>query len=662
MWKLQQIVEPTIWFRTWLLGLPRYWKRIILGAIDFVLLFFAIWLSVSLRYAEPFIPPTLSLGLMLLAAPVITVATFAWFGFYRQVTRYISHDSTGKIAVCVGLSVLIWALAVVISGETGLPRSVVILYALFAGTFVYLARQIAARVLRSAGIPIPRPAVERQLPSIIIYGAGQTGVQLAEALQQHREARIVGFIDSTQSLWGQYLGKLKIYRPEKLAKLIQRANVTDVVIAMPEAKRNERQSIVRWLQDFPINVKIIPAIEDLATGRVTVNDLRSVDVEDLLGRDTVPPINELLASNIAGKSVMITGAGGSIGSELTRQILRQKPRRLVLFERSETALYEIDQEINELAEKLPASEQPEIVTVLGSILDEPYLLGILRRNQINTVYHAAAYKHVPIIEENPMAGLRNNIFGTQALANAVLKANVELMVLISTDKAVRPTNIMGATKRLAELVLQAHAQDPKCKTIFTMVRFGNVLDSSGSVVRRFRSQIRAGGPVTVTHPEIIRYFMSIREAAELVVQAGSMATGGEVFVLDMGEPVKIADLARSMVRLMGRDVKDEFNPDGEIEIVYSGLRPGEKLYEELLIGDNTSGTAHPRIMRTNEPSLPQATVNEQLSLLRAAAARNDAHGIRMIICKLVEGYVPREATFEEERWSADEIPNTRTLH
>ena len=398
----------------------------------------------------------------------------------------------------------------------------------------------------------------------------------------------------------------KIYRPEKLATLIEREGVSEVILAMAESQRRERRVIVNWLQSFPVRVKLLPAIEDFAAGRVTVNDLRAVDVEDLLGRDPVPPDPTLLSVNIADKSVMVTGAGGTIGSELSRQIARLRPARLVLVDHSEAALYEIESEINEIIAQRPEAEKPELVAILGSVLDQRHMRKVLKRQRVATIYHAAAYKHVPIVEDNPNEGLRNNTFGTRALAAVARATGVERVVLISTDKAVRPTNIMGASKRLAELVLQSEASDPTCETVFTMVRFGNVLDSSGSVVRKFRRQIEAGGPVTVTDPQVIRYFMSIPEAAELVLQAGAMANGGEVFVLEMGEPVRIADLAKSMIRLMGRDVRDEFNPNGDIEIQFVGLRPGEKLFEELQLNAQISPTKHPRIMRNNEPFVTTA--------------------------------------------------------
>lgn len=646
---------------SWLVGMPRFYKRVILVFADFTILTFAIWLAMSFRLTEFYVPPGLPIFLILLAAPIIGVTTFAWFGLYRLVTRYIGNRGTTAIAVCVGLSVLIWALAIVLSGAEGVPRSVVILYGILAAGMIYATRQFAALFLRGAGIPIPVPKQER--PAVVIYGAGRTGVQLLEALKQTGEARPVGFLDEARNLWGQYVSGQKIYPPEKLARLIERERVQEVILAMPEAQRRERKTILNWLQSYPVRVKLLPAIEDFAAGRVSVSDLRAVDVEDLLGRDPVPPDVSLLTVNIAGKSVMVTGAGGSIGSELARQVLRQKPAQLVLFEQSEAALYEIESELREnLAGLQSEARSIEVHAVLGSVLDERRVFDILRRHRVETIYHAAAYKHVPIVEDNPIMGLRNNTFGTKSMAAMAKRAGVERMVLISTDKAVRPTNIMGASKRLAELVLQAEAAEQGSPTVFTMVRFGNVLDSSGSVVKKFRRQIEAGGPVTVTHPNIIRYFMSIPEAAELVLQAGAMAEGGEVFNLEMGEPVRIADLARSMVRLMGRDIRDENNPDGDVEIKFVGLRPGEKLFEELQLGDETNETQHPRIMRQDEPLIERQELDKELMALQTAMETRDLQEVRRVLCKLVEGYQPRDETFAKSTAELDWPEGAPTIH
>jgi len=418
-----------------------------------------------------------------------------------------------------------------------------------------------------------------------------------------------------------------------------------VLLAMPSALRSERRAAIKALEPFPVVVKTLPALEEIASGRVEVSDLRPIDVEDLLGRDPVAPELELLTGHVKDKVVMITGAGGSIGSELTRQLLELGPKALVLFELSEVALYEIDMEMEELKWRrskqrdAPPLADTKIIPVLGSVLDRKLVARIISTLGVEVIYHAAAYKHVPLVEVNPFAGLQNNTFGTLTLAEVAKEAGVKRFVLVSSDKAVRPTNVMGASKRLAELILQALAA-PRGATVFTMVRFGNVLDSSGSVVKRFRNQIQAGGPLTVTHPEIIRYFMSIPEAAQLVIQAGAMASGGEVFVLDMGTPVKIDDLARTMIRLSGLEVRDANNPEGDIDIEYIGLRRGEKLYEELLIGENTTGTSHPRIFKNSEPVLAYAELVAALERLDDAIQRQDEAVLQEMLRTIVEGYKP----------------------
>ncbi len=633
--------------RPWLIGLPRVYKRVLLVLSDMGLIALALWLSLSLRYNQFFVPPDWSMALLLATAPVITVGVFGWGGLYRIVTRYIGHRGTYRIITLTAVSVLMWALLILLTGIQGVPRTVVLFYGVIAGGLILASRHVAAWALRSAGVRIPDlPDGERR--NVLIYGAGPAGVQLLDALRRRGEARVAGFLDDTPSLKGQYIGGQKVYQTDKLAKLIERENVKEVLLAIPDAPRRERRAVLKRLEQHPVRIKTLPAIEDIAVGRVSVSDLRPVDVGDLLGRDAVPPRADLLSRNIRGKSVMVTGAGGSIGSELVRQIVKQGPARLVLFELSEVALYQIEMEVRDLVKDLPeGTARPQIAAVLGSVLDTAAVRDAISRHGVATIYHAAAYKHVPIVELNPVAGLANNSFGTAMIAAAAEDLGVERFVLISTDKAVRPTNVMGASKRLAELVLQAKAKDAatvKDKnggqpgTVFTMVRFGNVLDSSGSVVKLFRKQIELGGPVTVTHPDVIRYFMSIPEAAELVLQAGAMATGGEVFVLDMGEQVKIDELARSMIRLMGLEVRDAENPDGDIAITYIGLRPGEKLYEELLIGENATGTEHPRILRIDDPALSSADLTAELQTLRAAMDRNDADAIHAVLRRTVEGY------------------------
>jgi FlaA1/EpsC-like NDP-sugar epimerase len=636
-----------------LVSLGRYPKRAILAISDLFGLGLALWLAMSLRLGELYVPPSWGLFLILCTAPVIGLATLIQFGLYRVVTRYMGGRGGLLILVAVVVSAVLWAFVVLLSGvqagEVGfsgvqvVPRSVFILYPILGTAFVWGTRRAAGRLLQSGGIELPM-RVREKAKSVLIYGANAAGVQLLEALRRTSTYIPVGFVDPSPTLWGQRVADLKVYRPERMAGIVERHDVREVLLAMPKAQRHERQAALKRLETLTVGVRTLPAMEDLAEGRVTVSDLRPVEAEDLLGRDPVPPNAALLTRNIEGKCVLVTGAGGSIGSELVRQILRQGPRRLVLLDASEEHLYEIEAEVQELLRTrrtaTAAGTAADIVSVLGSILDAALVRQTIAKHGVETIYHAAAYKHVPIVEHNAVAGLRNNIFGTAILAEAAEGGGVERFVLISTDKAVRPTSIMGASKRLAELVLQARAANGSGATVFTMVRFGNVLDSSGSVVRRFRGQIEAGGPVTVTHRDVIRYFMSIPEAAALVIQAGAMATGGEVFVLDMGEPVKIDDLARSMIRLMGLEVRDPEHVDGDVAIEYIGLRHGEKLHEELLLGENVRRTEHPRILKSEEPHLPATELAEQLDALRAGMEVDDVQAIHAVLTRTVEGYRP----------------------
>jgi FlaA1/EpsC-like NDP-sugar epimerase len=628
-----------------LIGLGRYPKRAILVVADLLLLGLALWLALSLRLGELFVAPSWEFALIFCAAPVIGVATFFQLGLYRLVTRYIGASGAGLIVVAVVLSALFWALLVLLSGITGVPRSVVILYPVIGAALVWGTRRAAGWLLAQAGIALP--AARESAKSVLIYGAGTAGVQLLEALRHGSNYVPIGFIDTSATLWGQYVGGIKVYRPERMAALIENNDIREVLLALPKARRRERQQALRQLETLSVAVRTLPALEDLASGSVTVSDLRPVGAEDLLGRDPVPPDAALLRRTILERSVMVTGAGGSIGAELVRQILRYGPPRvLVLLEASEAQLHLIQSEIEETLfgrrAAPPARERsvPRVAAVLGSVEDGELLRRTIDGNGVQAIFHAAAHKHVPIVEHNPVAGLRNNTFGTATLAEAAERCGVERFVLISTDKAVRPTSIMGASKRLAEMILQARAAARPRGTVFTMVRFGNVLDSSGSVVRTFRRQIEAGGPVTVTHPDAIRYFMSIPEAAALVVQAGAMASGGEVFVLDMGEPVRIDDLARSMIRLMGLEVRDARHADGDIAIDYIGLRPGEKMHEELLLGENITPTEHPRILKSHEPCLPAGELTLLLKELAAAMDANDTPAIRAVLARAVEGYGP----------------------
>jgi len=649
----------------WLIERPRWFKRIFLIANDMALLTIALWAAYSLRLSQFYVPESFGMILLMAAAPIIGVITFHMRGLYKLVTRYIGPEGTTRIYVAVIIAVLAWALLVLLSGIKGHPRSVVVIYGLIAAGLIRLSRQWAAALLLKAA-PQHKPVSFDERKNVIIYGAGTMGIQLLRALNETGQFNMVAFIDNSPSLAGQVVHGVKVLRPGKIGKVITTENVKEVLLAMPSALRSERRAAIKALEPFPVVVKTLPALEEIASGRVEVSDLRPIEVEDLLGRDPVAPELELLTGHVKDKVVMITGAGGSIGSELTRQLLELGPKSLILFELSEVALYEIEMEIEEL--KWRRAKEPEappladtkIIPVLGSVQDRKLVARTISNHDVEVIYHAAAYKHVPLVEVNPFTGLQNNTFGTLTLAEVAKEARVERFVLVSSDKAVRPTNVMGASKRLAELILQALAE-PHGTTVFTMVRFGNVLDSSGSVVKRFRNQIQAGGPVTVTHPEIIRYFMSIPEAAQLVIQAGAMASGGEVFVLDMGTPVKIDDLARTMVRLSGLEVRDDNNPDGDIAIEYIGLRRGEKLYEELLIGENTTGTSHPRIFKNSEPVLAYTELVAALERLDDAIQRHDEADLQEMLRATVEGYKPgstgHPASVKDE-WQ----PVSRMLH
>jgi FlaA1/EpsC-like NDP-sugar epimerase len=631
-----------------ILEMSRYYKRALLIAIDLTLLSITIWVALSLRFGVLYVPPTAANLALVVAAPLIAIGMLWRFQVYRVVTRFVGYRVVSQIALSLGIATLVWSLIVFMAGQYGIPRSVIIPYWLCTTLLLVGTRYAIKLVIESVELPTGAhyPALRDPPKPTLIYGADRMGLELLQNVRRARDREIVGFVDSSPTLWRQYVAGVKVYAPNRMERVIERAGVREVLVALPGNQKRERREVLRVLGRLPVTVKVLPAYEDLTSGHVDVNSLRDVDVNDLLGRDPVRPRPELLARSTTGKSVLVTGAGGSIGSELVRQVVRQSPRLIVLLDISEPALYRIEMEISALLEKLPEDVgKPRLRSVLGSVTDPTLVMDTLIENKIETIYHAAAYKHVPIVERNPASGIENNVLGTQIMAECASKLGVERFVLISTDKAVRPTNIMGASKRLAELVLQAEAAEQP-KTVFTAVRFGNVLDSSGSVIPRFKEQIRTGGPLTVTHPDITRYFMSIPEAAELVVQAGAMATGGEVFVLQMGNPVRIADLARLLIRLSNLEVRDETNPDGDIGIVYTGLRPGEKLYEELLIGARTETTEHPRIFKSDEPFLTSAELKREIADLRLATGARDATAIKAVLSRTVEGYMPAAAVPE----------------
>lgn len=608
-------------------------KRIIMVTADALLLPLAFWSSIVLRH-YPGVPKMLDFWWIFVLLPVVTIPIFAKLGLYRAVLRYMEDKVIYTILVGVILSTMAMSSIAYFTRVNGVSHASYVLYGLIAVLYVLGSRLIARSYIHSLSL---NKSDERE--RVAIYGAGSEGMQLMSSLQTSREYHVVALFDDKPDLHGSEFGGVKVYSSQNITEILQRLAFTQVFLAIPSVPRKHRQEIVHQFESARVKIKTIPSITELAQGEVSIAEVRDIAIEDLLGRDVVDSNPGLLTKCICGKVVMVTGAGGSIGSELCRQVLQHAPRRLVLFELSEYALYQIDQELRVL---LQCSDKPvELVPILGSVTHRRRVLAVMKAFGVQTVYHAAAYKHVPLVELNLIEGVRNNVFGTWQTAMAARDAGVETFILISTDKAVRPTNVMGASKRMAELVLQGLAAQNH-GTTFCMVRFGNVLGSSGSVVPLFRKQIRHGGPVTVTHPEITRYFMTIPEAALLVIQAGSMAEGGEVFVLDMGEPIKIIDLAARMIHLSGLSILSSTNPDGDVAIEFTGLRPGEKLYEELLIGSNARGTEHPRIMRAMESALPWAELEKILARVDDACHGFDCEAVRALLLETVDGYTPSE--------------------
>jgi FlaA1/EpsC-like NDP-sugar epimerase len=621
------------------LALPRPAKRFVAVAVDLSLCVLTVWLAYYLRLGEfisfggssdwaqgAFWAVCASIGI---ALPIFIVS-----GLYRAIFRYSGWPALLAVARAVGIYGLLYASVFTAIGVAGVPRTVGIIQPILLLLFVGASRALARIWLGDQYQSILKYASR---PKVLIYGAGTTGRQLAAAMANSHEMQVAGFLDDDDRLHGHVLNGQPIYNPADLNNLATTLHISDVLLAMPSLSRHRRNEILSQVGSARVAVRTLPSVNDLAQGKVSISDLRELDIDDLLGREPVAPNHIRLAKNIVGKVVLVTGAGGSIGSELCRQILAVAPAKLLLIEQSEFALYAIHQE---LEEKL-AQRETVLVPLLASVQDDDRMREILSTWHPDTLYHAAAYKHVPLVEHNPAAGIKNNVLGTLRTAQAAIEADVADFVLISTDKAVRPTNVMGASKRLAEMALQAlAATSPGTK--FSMVRFGNVLGSSGSVVPKFRQQIRDGGPITLTHAEVTRYFMTIPEAAQLVIQAGAMAKGGDVFVLDMGQPVKIMDLARRMVELSGLTVKDEEHPEGDIEIAVTGLRPGEKLYEELLIGDNPKPTVHPRIMKAHEDFIAWAEFEAKLNALEMALNVNDVGVIRLMMQQLVAGYTPSD--------------------
>lgn len=625
-----------------LLGLSRPVKRLIALALDVALIGLTVWLSFYLRLGEWVSPLAIEWQPLsaFWASLLIAVPIFIVTGLYRNIFRFSGLPVLMALLRATGIYAFFYAILITVVGLVGVPRTIgliqpVLLFLTVAASRVFVAFWLGGGY---------RPKLKRtNLPRVLIYGAGTTGRQLAGALRQSNQMNVLGFLDDDSRLVGNTLNGHPIFPASALEELIQKFNITDVLLALPSVNRKRRNDIIAYVRSCKVHVRTLPSMTDLAKGKISVSDIRELDIEDLLGRDPVEPNSALLQKNITNKTILVTGAGGSIGSELCRQILIERPVKLVLFEQGEFNLYRLHQELLALNEKL--NLDVPLIPVLGSVRDEGRLREVFSKEKPQTIYHAAAYKHVPLVEENPVEGILNNVFGTLAAARVAAECGVQSFTLISTDKAVRPTNVMGASKRLAEMVLQALAGEVatklnSSKTIFSMVRFGNVLDSSGSVVPRFKQQISEGGPVTLTHPEVTRYFMTIPEAAQLVIQASAMATGGDVFLLDMGEPIKIIELARRIIELSGLTVSDDENPNGDIEIEIIGLRPGEKLYEELLIADNPQTTDNERIMKAHEDYLQWPVFCEKLGSLEKYCFLNDRQKIEAVLKELVSGYIP----------------------
>ncbi len=614
------------------LSLPRIYKQVLAGTADLFLLPLTFYLAVLLRYDTTTVQLFGMYKWMIIAAPLTSIPIFIRLGLYRAVIRFIDQKIVYVVVLGVTISVLAMAALATFTHSVSLSRGVFGIYWIGAILYVVASRFFARGYLLALN---DRSGAIR----VAIYGAGHSGMQLASALRSGSEYLPVALIDDKKELQGATIAGVRVWGPAALPHLVEEKHIKEILLAMPSLDKQEQKRILERLEPLKLKIKVTPPIASLVNGEVRLQDIRGIEIEDLLGREPAVPHTDLIASCITGKTVLVTGAGGSIGSELCRQIIQHQPRRLLLLEISEYSLYAIEQELIGIKQKLglPVSVLP----FLGSVLQGDKCEKIMRTFAVDTVYHAAAYKHVPLVEQNPIQGVRNNAFGTLVVAQAAISAGVGCFVLVSTDKAVRPTNVMGVTKRLAELVLQAFSKT-QSGTRFCMVRFGNVLGSSGSVVPLFRKQIMEGGPITLTHPEITRYFMTIPEAAQLVLQAGAMGEGGDVFVLDMGEPVKIMDLAVKMIHLSGLEVRGEGRGEKDsIEIVHVGLRPGEKLYEELLIGSNVEGTRHPLIMRAQEKEIPWSTLQGLLQDLDGACKTFDYPRVRTLLMEMVEEYSPQ---------------------
>jgi FlaA1/EpsC-like NDP-sugar epimerase len=618
-------------------------KRSILIVYDVFAMALALWAAFSTRLGIVYVPYSRSVILSAGVSFMVGLAAMYQLRIYHIVLRYFDLRTVTRLLSAAAIASLAWV-ALVYSVNAHItvghitflvPRSVAFIYCGFLFLLLFMGRYVMALMLSGADRESLLPAADAR--KVVIYGANASGISLAASVGASSRYRLMAFVDSDAAVKGQVVSGVPIYTPDALPRLAQSGSVDEVFLAMPSASRSERIAAISQVRGLGLQVKTVPAAEEIVSGRFTVSDIRPIDVTDLLRREPVEPIGDLIREAVEGRSIMVTGAGGSIGSEICRQVLRSRPAKLVILDHSEFALYSIHQQLLELSEKLPHDARADLVPVVGSMLNERFVRRIIGEEGIDTLFHAAAYKHVPLLEDNELAGIENNVLGTLAVVRAAFEAKLDRFTMISTDKAVRPSSVMGASKRVAELVVQAYADRLDCSTQFAIVRFGNVLDSSGSVIQCFRSQIRSGGPITVTHEEITRYFMSIPEATQLVLQASAMGHLGEVFVLDMGEPVKIMDLARHMVNLSGMTVREDDNPTGDIEICCVGLRPGEKLYEELFLGHDLVATKHPRISMAKERVIPLPDLEGMIDGLKSAIDYGNRTLVRGRLAEIIAG-------------------------
>jgi len=591
---------------------------------DYIILIFCFWLSLSLRINSIYLPDSKSTLLLVVCAPLIAIPIFFLFGLYKSLIRYSNFVSLISITQAISIYTFIWFALVLFAGIVEKPYDFLFINWICSIFFTGLIRYSARWFLLKKDI---------KSVNVIIFGAGSAGVQLKYSLNLEPNLNVVGFLDNNQNLRGKYIEGIKVFNPNKLGKIVKKYKVKEILIAIPSLSRLNRNKLLESLKKYHLTIKILPNISDLAHGKVSVSDLKRIKIEDLLNREVRKPDRSLMSKSIHNKNVLVTGAGGSIGSELCRQIIKQKPKSIILLEINEFRLYELERELSQNNSSI------EIVSIMGNILNQDRFADLIKSYQIDTIYHTAAYKHVPMVEKNIISSVETNIIGTYSCLMVALEQSVESFVYISTDKAVRPTNIMGASKRFTELILQSIVSSEdfdSTNTSISMVRFGNVLGSSGSVVPLFTEQIMSGGPVTVTDPKIIRYFMTISEAAELVIQAGAMPSNSNIFILDMGQPVEVLKLARDMIRLSGMTIRDENNPDGDIEIIFTGLRPGEKLYEELLVDEKSVQTSHEKIFKAEEAAIEWESIKHYLQLIETSINNNDAEGIRNIFDKTID--------------------------